>query len=316
MAMSAGATVDVREITAPETLIAELIEYGAQNNRAIYRGQADSDWGLVPVAWRPNSPLGSLAENIRVSQSYPLGHFAGAKCDERLMSWLVAEHRVVENFCQACNEVAIRVPGYSLTWGSVQDPSNSSGDEIPANSYSEPYALARHHGLPTRLLDFSRNPLTALYFAAQDDCADDDGFLAVWCVRGLASHAIDAGDGVLHLDIASISRSLSAVEHMTVLRHEISYLHAQSGLFLVMNRSANAYFLEVGHWPAAEAVMHGWHLDKFVISRKHRHRILKLLSVVGLNEMVLKPSIEAIASVLNKRLAESAVSGKWGWVEF
>lgn len=91
--------------------------------------------------------------------------------------------------------------------------------EWPPKELYEALAIAQHHGVPTRLLDFSYDPLIAAYFAAENPppAAEE---IAVWCVD-------------LQLIALAGKNGPSPVEVVTVPRVRNINLAAQKALFLL-----------------------------------------------------------------------------------
>jgi len=60
-------------------------------------------------------------------------------------------------------------------------PSMAGSHQQP-NSTLEWLAFLQHHGTPTRLIDFTRSPYIAAYFAFQEEHDEEDGRVAIWCL--------------------------------------------------------------------------------------------------------------------------------------
>ena len=155
-------------------------------------------------------------------------------------------------------------------------------DLDPEEFTSIGYALARHHRVPTRLLDFTYRPLVAAFFAAHTDeekkIGDVDRHIIVWAV---SQNALQ-------------DTYLKLVKHR---RGEIGFLQSQEGAF-VLDTLANEKHWFAGDWLPFEFYIKDMVNEnkayKFALSYSLRLQLLKLLALKGISMASLMPSFDNV----------------------
>ena len=157
--------------------------------------------------------------------------------------------------------------------------------QLPDDDW-ECLALAQHYGLATRLLDWTRNPLVALFFAA---CADSDIDGAVYAYGGfsglITKERFEEIQDVMEYEPKPFDRRILA--HQGVFTFHPSPITAltPASTFVTSNPRHNQFGTNL--------------IEFFVPAGTAKGYILKDLAVFGISRSSLFPDLEGLSWEMN-----------------
>jgi len=144
----------------------------------------------------------------------------------------------------------------------------------PENDW-EWLAIAQHFRLPTRLLDWSRNPLVAAYFAVENDNKKDSAIYTLTFYH--------------YLDVDSIKTTNGPFNYGTFAKfippHISKRITAQAGVFTIRKYPRRAL-----------KTTGSLNIDKIIIAEEFKRELKEILYHYGIHRASLFPDLESIAN--------------------
>lgn len=263
-----------------------------------FRGQAVGKWPLVPSAWRPEKrPLfekiygqrsayydAMLPSWEKVGSKYHAFETCHASNLKEARLHRYAEHRIVQAFSKLASRNFSQPPWRLGDYSFLSDAHFLQKDhDWPDFHPAEIFLVAQHHGIPTRFLDWTADPLLGLAFVVFDEeNLDKDG----------AMYAIRADE---------LPKPRTS-EHPTLQRHiadgsknEFSFRQRSRHTYV---QRGELYFIKHGRWPDHFDFARENNVETCMITIKKswKRELAKLLWSEGADPARLTPNMDGVGS--------------------
>lgn len=231
-------------------------------NTSFFRGESRDTYSLIPKIGRLTKP--NITKSGKLSLSLKFGSEA------------VGERKILSRFKQMAMPHLTVVPADDWQW----------------------LALAQHHGLPTRLLDWTSNPLAALYFSVGSRYSEGDfqrdRALDPSHTGNAVLYRIETRHGLLE-DAEKLSDPFEIDEALFASPVMTQRIQAQRGYFSIQK--------EV-HTPFPDLFLRyrKRHIHRFVIPFEHRERIRSELNRLGVDHFHMFPDLDGLCRKLQDEL--------------
>lgn len=193
---------------------------------------------------------------------------------------------------------------------------------IPENDLLRWAEYAQHFGVPTRFLDWTSNPLVALFFACIGDCKEHDGAVWLFNMSNYSNYYLQKNmiDGELPPERTKREIILSHLEGNSKDEFPILYLP----LYIESRMSAqSSYFMVWGAKQEPLEVLLKDHSDmrlnintnkidneemqprtilyKSIVPMKYKQKLLRELDLAGINEKTLFPGLDGVGKYIERK---------------
>ena len=271
-----------------------------QHQTWLFRGQ-NRDWPLVPPALRCDF----IVRFVFPAVNYMRDVLERRKdreldSDEHLRLYIYVQRRIedliVRRFAEVADRSHLHVPtdsrfvlgGERFTVDADELEQAVCGKLKPIRPPTSVVdALAQHHRVPTRLLDFSYSPYVAAYFAACVEPADEKE-------RNQKKHEPMV---IWAINYSALERDRSDLSLVVQPRSRIGYLLAQDGVFL-FDKAADNGLRDKKRWLGFERKLEqaseAGTYTKFKIAFTSRGELQRRLLQFGVSKPSLMPSFDVV----------------------